>query len=224
MNFSIMKALIFKDWYLQRWWVLSSVVVGGLALFLLGNGGTGAFYTGSLLLPTVLISIGAQLAMGMVVNERKEKTLPFVLSLPVSPLEYASAKIIGIVLIFLVPFFACLFGTVMVILGREAIPDGLVPFSVIMLSEIFVTSAIILAVAIITESQGWTIGAIVFGNLAFNGMLYLVTHIPEIKDTMSSATVVWTPPALLLLMGEVVCVFFIIVFTFFFQSRKKDFL
>ncbi len=224
MNFNMIKRLIYKDWYLQRWPVVASLGGGAVALFLIGNGGSGAFYTGSLLLLTILVSIGAQLVMANVVNERKEQTLPFVLSLPISPLEYTAAKILGVALIFLVPFVGCLVGTVLVILGRQAIPDGLIPFTVIVLSEITVSTTFILGVAIITESQGWTIGAIVVGNLALNGILFVAANIPEIGKPMSGEVVVWSPPALGLLGLELLAIAVILCLTFALQSRKREFI
>lgn len=224
MNFTLIKRLMFKDWYLQRWPVVASLGGGAVALFLIGNGGTGAFYTGSLLLLTVLVSIGGQLVMANVVNERKEQTLPFVLSLPISHLEYTISKILGVGLLFLVPFLACLLGTVLVILGREAIPDGLVPFSVIVLTEIAVSTAFILAVALVTESQGWTIAAIVVGNLCLNGILYITAHIPEIGNSMSGTAVAWSPAAVGMILLEVLAIGMIFVVTLALESRKKEFI
>ena len=63
-----------------------------VALLLVSNGGEGSFYAGCILLFTVLISLGIHLAMLTVVEERTQQTLPFVMSLPISPRDYTVAK------------------------------------------------------------------------------------------------------------------------------------
>jgi hypothetical protein len=48
-------------------------------------------------------------------------------------------------------------GTIAVIGGRSAVPDGLIPFSTVILTEIFTAYVIVLAVAIVSESMAWTV-------------------------------------------------------------------
>src|ERR1700678_1720248 len=95
MNYSMIRILILKDWYLQRWSVLASLLGGLIALGIVCLGGNAAFMVGLVLLITALIAVGAQLAVTTMVNERKEQTLPFVMSLPISYREYTSAKLLG---------------------------------------------------------------------------------------------------------------------------------
>ena len=103
MNYSMVKLLILKDWYLQRWMILGSLVAGALALAITVSSRKAAFFLGIILLVTVLVAVGAQLAIATVVNERKEQTLAFVMSMPISSREYTTAKILANLLIFLVP-------------------------------------------------------------------------------------------------------------------------
>ena len=100
MNTSRVKRLILKDWYFNRGAIAAYVVVGLLSLLAIGLGGEGGFYGGSILLITVLISIGIHLVMITVIHERTEQTLPFVMTLPVSAKEYTTAKILANMLIF----------------------------------------------------------------------------------------------------------------------------
>lgn len=215
--------LIFKDWYFLRWPILAYVVAGVIALILIGMGSEGPFFAGNILLLTVLITVGIHLPMATVVEERKDQTLPFVMSLPISAKEYTTAKVLANLLIFLVPWTAMLIGTIAVIAGRTAIPDGLIPFAAIVLVEILASSCLILAVALVSESQVWAIGAIVFGNLFFQGFLYYVSHIPSIADAMKGERVVWGSAEIMLLVGEVAVIGLILGLTFFLQSRKTDF-
>ncbi len=224
MDSKMIRRLVLKDWYFQRKAMLVYLAAGALALALVANSGEGSFFAGSILLITVLITVGIHLAMATVVEERKDQTLAFVMSLPVSAKEYTTAKILANLLIFLFPWLALLVGSFAVIASRTALPDGLIPFTAIVLLEIFASSVLILSVALVSESQNWTIGAIVFGNLFFQGFLYFVSHLPDIAQTMNGPRIVWSPAAINLLVAELTAIALLVGLTFWLQSRKTDFL
>ena len=111
MNYAIVKELVLKDWYLQRWVIMASLVGVVATLGIIATGGKVAFLLGLILLIMVIISIGAQMAVATIVTERKEQTLPFVMSLPISYREYTASKIWGNLLIFLVPWLTMVLGS-----------------------------------------------------------------------------------------------------------------
>jgi ABC-type transport system involved in multi-copper enzyme maturation permease subunit len=206
----MVQRLILKDWYFNRRGIAGYLIAGALALAMVGFGNEIAFNAGSILLITVLITVGIHLTMATVINERSEHTLPFVMSLPISAMEYTTAKILANLLIFLIPWTTMLIAAVAVIASRATVPDGLIPFVVIILTEILVSSCLLMAVALVTESQGWTIGAIVFGNLFFQAFLYYVSHIPSIAQAITADSLA---DAIVGLLG----------LTFWLQARKTDF-
>jgi ABC-type transport system involved in multi-copper enzyme maturation permease subunit len=220
----MVQRLIVKDWYLLRWAIAGYLAAGAVGLFLLDHGGEEAFYAGCILLITVLIAVGMHLAMATVVLERTEQTLPFVMSLPISPTEYTTAKILANLLIFLVPWLALLLGAIAVIAGRAGVPDGLIPFVTVVLGEIFTSYALLLAVAVVSESQAWTIGTTVVGNLGFQAFLYYVSHLPGMAAANAGPTAVWSASILTILAVEAVTIVAAIGITFWLQGRKKDFL
>jgi ABC-2 type transport system permease protein len=226
MNLYMVKRLILKDWYLQRWAILGALAAGAITLVIIASGGKAAFILGLIAFVTVLIATGAQLAMATIVMERKEQTLSFVMSLPISYREYTAAKILGNLLIFLIPWIALVFSSFALIALAPApgIPHGLVPYVALMSVEILMSTCLIAVVALITESQGWTIGAIMVGNLTLNGFGYYFAHIPSIAKGMGSPTVQWSPAASALLLAEFATIALMLGLTFFFQARKKDFL
>jgi len=224
MNFSMIKVLMLKDWYLQRWGILGSLLGGMVALGIVCLGGNAAFMIGLILLITSLITIGAQLAVAMVVNERKEQTLPFVMSLPISYREYTTSKVLGTLLIFLVPWLVLVLGSLALFAIPGGVPHGLLPFTVIMSVEILVGTCLIISVAIVTESQAWTVGAIMVGNIALNIVGYLVAHVAGIAKGMGGHEVMWSSAATTLLLAEFGTIALLLGLTFFLQSRKKDFL
>jgi ABC-type transport system involved in multi-copper enzyme maturation permease subunit len=107
MNYSMVKSLIFKDWYFQRRSILLSLAGGVVSLGIVALGGKAGFFIGFVFLISIIITIAATLVMNTLVGERENQTLAFVMSLPISYLEYTTAKILGNLLIF-VPFWLTL--------------------------------------------------------------------------------------------------------------------
>ena len=223
MNYAMVKRLILKDWYLQRWAILASLAGVVATLGIIATGGKVAFLLGLILLITVIIPIGAQMAVSTIVTERKEQTLPFVMSLPISYREYTASKIWGNLLIFLVPWLTMVLGSFGLLLLSPS-SRGLLPYAAIMSTEILLSTCLILAVALITESQGWTVAAIMAGNLAVNGIGYVVAHIADIAKGMWGSTIQWSGAASAVLLAEFTTIALLLGLTFFVQAKKNDFL
>ncbi len=224
MTSGIVQHLVRKDWFLNRNMVAICLALGATALIAVGFGGTGAFYTGAVLLIAVVMGLGIYLAIATVINERKDQTLPFIMSLPISAREYTTAKVLANLLIFLVPWTALIIGTFVVILGRSNVPDGLLPIAVLMFAELFASYCLILAVALVSESEGWTVVVMILCNLLFNYFLYYASHLDGIAPHMAGPTPVWNAPVGWLLAGLVATIGLLLATTFFLQGRKTDFL
>lgn len=224
MNLSMVARLIVKDWYFERWVIRGAMIAGAATLAWVAMGGMLAWIMGIIMIVTVMIGIGAQLAIASIVYERKDQTLAFVMSLPISYREYTASKVVGNLLIFLTPWLALVAGTFAVILYSKNAAHGLLPFAAIMAVEILASSCLVAATAVVTESQGWTIGAILVGNLAVNAIGYWAAHVPEIAAVMKGTSVAWPTVASEFLLGEFVFIALVMAITFFLQSRKRDFL
>ncbi|GEM46001.1 hypothetical protein [Deinococcus cellulosilyticus] len=224
MNSPMVTRLILKDWSFHRWTILIYLLGGAFSLVLLSSGNQLTFSAGGILLITLLISLGIHLVMATVIQERSEHTLTFVMGLPISSREYSVAKILANLLIFLVPFLTLLLGTLAAIASRPELPDGLVPFAVVILLELFVNYCLLLTVALTTESQNWTIVTIVVGNLAFQAFLYLVANRSSMAGTLSGSEIIWDQTALTLLGTELLLAAGLMVLTLIIQNRKKDFI
>lgn len=223
MNAAMVKRLVLKDWYFQRYALIGAVAGGALSLWLIGLGSGAAFYFGTILLLTLLITVGFYLAFATVVREREHQTLVFVMTLPITPAEYTMAKVLANLLIFMVPWTVLVLGTWLVI-SVTAIPEGLLPFAVLVFVQMLAGYVLALAAAIITETQGWVVVALIAANLFFQFFLYSVSHIKAIADNMKAATTSWTEPALLVLLAQVVAIVGMLALTFYVQGRKKDFI
>ena len=225
MNIAMVRLLIWKDWYLNRAAILASLIAGvtTLALVAASHVSDIIMIFSMIVVVTILIGMGA-IVMASAVRERKDQTLPFVMSLPISYVEYTTAKIVGSLLIFLVLWTAMLADMVATILLVPGFPHGLIPFVVIMSVEILMSTCLITAVAVTTESQGWMVGIAQVGALSLNGIGWWIVRFPEIGGAMRSATVRWSGTATALITAELAAIALMIAITFIVQARKRDFI
>jgi ABC-2 type transport system permease protein len=225
MNIAMVMRLIWKDWYLNRMGILVSLIGGVVTLALVAamHGSQIALMLGVIVVVSILIGMGA-IVMISAANERRQQTLPFVMSLPISFWDYTTAKIVGGMLIFLVLLVALVADIIATILLTRGIPHGVIPFVMIMAVEILMSTCLITAVSVTTESHGWTVGAAQVGALSLNGIGWSIVRLPEIGGAMRSATVRWSGTATALLTAELAAIALMIAITFFIQARKKDFI
>lgn len=224
MSTAMVMRLIWKDWYLNRAGILVSLIGGIVTLGAVAaaHGSQIAVILGLIIVVTILIGMGA-LVMTSAVTERKQQTLPFVMSLPISYWEYTTAKIVGSLLIFLVLWTAMLGDMLATILLAPGFAHGLIPFVVIMSVEILMSTCLVTAVAVTTESQGWTVGAAQLGALSLNGIGWWIARFPDIGGRMTGTTIRWSSTATTVLAAELAAIALMIAIAFFVQSRKKDF-
>jgi ABC-2 type transport system permease protein len=224
MNMAIVKQLIWKDWYLNRAGILVSLI-GGMAtlgVVAAARGAQIAVILGVIVVVTILIGMGSMVMMSPAM-ERKAQTLPFVMSLPINYLEYTTAKIVGCLLIFLVLWTGLVVDVAATIWLAPGFPHGLIPFALIMSVEILMSTCLVTSVAVITESQNWTVGITQLGVLSLNGLGWWFASLPGMRGTLTSATIRWSGTATVLLTAEIAAIALMIAITFFVQARKKDF-
>jgi ABC-2 type transport system permease protein len=225
MNIAMVCRLIWKDWYLNKVGILASLIggVATLALVAAMHVSQVALIAGMIVLVTILIGMGA-VVMISAASERRQLTLPFVMSLPISYRDYTISKIVGGMLIFLALWVPLVAAAVATILLTSGIPHGMVPFMLIMAVEILMSTCLITVVAVTTESHGWTVAAAQVGAISLNGIGWSIVRLPEIGGLMRSATVRWSGTATALLMAELALIVLMLAFTFLVQARKRDFI
>jgi ABC-2 type transport system permease protein len=173
MNARTVLRLARKDISLLRWPFLLYVVLGAVAVGLSGIDERAVRSLGLTLAANVLIATCFHLVLSNVLGERRDRTLAFTLSLPVSPREIVAGKLVSSVAMYLacgilattalvhlapVDVFAAMaadgrgfFGH----LGGWAAYFGLV------LGGLLAGFAVVLATAIVSESHGWTMASAV---------------------------------------------------------------
>src|SRR6202041_1828744 len=97
-------------WRLNRVQILICIAAGAAALILTQLGGEGPMLIGTVWFFIALILVGTMLPITAIVNERKKQNLAFLMSLPISSLQYTTGKLVSTVGMFLVPWLALVTG------------------------------------------------------------------------------------------------------------------
>jgi ABC-2 type transport system permease protein len=223
MNGSVIQALILKDWRLHRTHILLSLAGAALALAVLQWRNETAFLLGTVWFFISLIVLGSMLPVSNVINERKKQSLVFLMSLPLSPVQYATSKLVSTIGMFLVPWMALVVAGSTLILIRSDIPNGVVPVMLILFGLPLVGFCVIAGAALISESEGWTIAATVACNSTYGLSWYFIIREPAINTVLKSPVPVWSPLVLMILAGEAAAVVLILGLTAYLQSRKREF-
>ena len=222
LNTPVIRLLVVKDWQLFRKQLAFYVLAGFVALGFLGMAKPWAFYVGSLILLVVLVSAACFSISTSLVTERKEQTLAFVMSLPVSPADFIVSKLIGNLLTFLVPFAVILAGTLGVVLFTP-LPDGLFVYALLIFAWILFGYSISLAVVMSVESEGWGLFAMIGSMVLINPYIMGLGQLEAINTYTSKDAVVWTWQTVAIMCTLATLAVAVIGFTGWRQARKPAF-
>jgi hypothetical protein len=219
---SIVGHLIRKDLRLHRLQIAITIAAGLVALAVLQRGGEVAFVLGSTWYFVAIIVLSSMLPIATIVNERKKQTITFLMSLPLSSLQYTTAKLVSSLLMFLTPWLMLLASAVVLVMTRNV--GGLIPMLLILAILPVVGFSFILGTALVSESEGWAIASTVICNSSYGVAWYLLSRVPSLTANWNGKIAAWNPAVLRVLAGELGLVALIITLTFFLQSRKRDFI
>jgi len=221
---SVIGHLILKDWRLNRPLISLCIGVGLIALVIALYAGGVARLLGSVWFFVSLCILGSMLPASAILNERKKQTLAFVMSLPVSSVQYTIAKALSTSAMFLVPWLTLLVSALILIETRHAIPHGIIPVLLILAMLPLVAFCLISAAALVGESEGWLIGVSILCNSSYWFVWYLLARTPSLSANWAGPVAVWNTAAITVLSVELGSIAFIVGLTFFFQSRKRNFI
>lgn len=222
LNIPLIKILVKKDWYLTRKFM--ALYMGG-SIFSLTfiSVGEWQFVMGVTLLMSMVIGMANHLVSLTILNERKEQTLPFIMTLPITPTDYAVAKLIANKSLFFIPWLAILIMTIGVF-KFTAVPDGLIPLSIILCSYFLLSYCVVWAVGMTVETEGIVILVMVVMNCLIGPLIYILGAIPEISSHFKSATQVWNSTSAGVLALEFCLIIVSLAVAFYLQARKRTFL
>lgn len=210
MTDSIVARLVAKDLAFNRAFIVGGTVAGLAAILLMGV----SQLIGMITYVTVVVVLGVFLGIVGITRERAEKSALFVLSLPVSTLQYTAAKVIGALISFLVPWTVLLFTVLAFAWTGSTSSDG-VPFFVSLMTLLLTNFVLLVTVGVMTTSERWVASAIILTNLSVP--LFFSRSSPE------DMPVGWAPGMLIGFAIETLIVLLCLGLLFYTQSTRKDF-
>jgi ABC-type transport system involved in multi-copper enzyme maturation permease subunit len=217
------RKLIAKEFYLHRWLIIGSTVAG-LAGLLIAAEGKVRFNIGMLMWLTTIVAFGIVLAMFAIANERKERTLQFVLSLPLSHGDYVRIKVVGLLLCFLVPWFILSAGAVTLIAVMPNLPNGLMPYAVLLCGFFLANYSLVLCSALHTASEGLMTLVIITTNMGITLFIFMVGALPSLNDHLFGPAPVWNSTFWTVLGVEAATLVVTLSLPYFVAARRRDFI
>jgi ABC-type transport system involved in multi-copper enzyme maturation permease subunit len=223
---TIVGRLIAKDLFLYRGLILGALVAGIFSLFVShwseGDNETSGLNLGFILFLTTVVAFGVTLPMYSILRERQDRSQLFVLSLPVSPAQYAIAKVGAAVLAFLAPWLVLTLGVVAVTLATGA-PDGAMPFFVALMTFLLFNFCLLTAISVVTQSELAAVVGILLTNVSVSIFIVRVAGLPGVAGRQRDAEATWSPAILTVLAVEAVAILLALGLAFYLPSRRKDF-
>jgi ABC-2 type transport system permease protein len=219
----VARRLIAKELHVYRWLIVGAVAAIVVSLLVCSLGKTG-FSIGSLTWLTTIIALGVMLALYGIMNERKEQSLPFVLSLPLSIADYVRAKMLGLALCFLVVWLTASVGALLLIFSVDSIPDGLAPYTVLLSVFMLANFSVVLCGTLHAQSEAMTSAIIIVTNMGVSIFMFTIGPLPGIQKSMLQAVPVWNSTFWTVLVCELVVLAIAFAIPFFVAARRRDFL
>ena len=220
---AMVRKLIAKDWQVYQKQLAGFVAGLLLALGLVGMGTPLLASAGALLLLVLLLVVGSYAIQSSVMAERKEQTQPFVMSLPVTPMDVFWGKLLANLAIFLVPFLLVSGGLLALVLSTPR-ADGAVPWLVVVALFMLANFCVSLCVVIAVDSEGWNVFAMLALMTLIGPFLYWVSQMRGIREHLAGNVIVWSPQVLGLVGGELAVIGIAIFAASWLHARKASFL
>lgn len=222
MSRSIVWQLVAKDLRLAGPLLAGSLLVGVLSLAVLPWSGI-AFFVGGSMFVVTLILLNVMLVGSSLIGERKEKIRVFMLSMPVSTTQYSVSKLLSSLIAYAVPAMVLMLAAI-VLLVATPLPDGFIPLVVATSVHCLLYFSVYLALALVTDSQGWMITVVVCGNVSISFLIPGLINLTSMNGTLGTEAVVWGADVVALIAVELALAAAALAISFIVNSRKTEFL
>lgn len=221
MKRSVFWALVRKDLYVLRGFMILTIVVGLAALFSMRFGRVG-FAVGGILFLTANVAGGIFIAMYSLLTERKEQSNLFALSLPISGFKYDLAKLVSGYLSYGIPWMVL---TVVGLAGfftpGAAAERGMFVYGLVLQLFVLALFSFVLLWLFIVASEVLAGVAILISNICFS--LFMVTlNQPAVTKPLRTPEIVWTPFTSWTLAGELAVIALSLGLALLAMSRRRD--
>jgi hypothetical protein len=212
---------VLKDLRLARPFVVGTFAAGVLSLAI-SPWSKLAFFVGGSVFVVVLVLLNVMLVSMSVINDRKEKTRLFFLSMPVSTTQYHATKLLSSLIAYVVPAVVLTLAA-LALFAATPLPDGFIPVILALAVHCLLYFCVFLAEALITDSPGWMTTVIVGGNVSVSFVIPYLLNLSSQQATLSTETAVWGTDVVVFIAIELVLCVAALVISFIANSRKTEF-
>lgn len=216
----VKRKLIAKELYVNRGLIIGATLAGLMSILVAASGKIG-FNIGALTWLTTTIALGVMLAVYGVMNERKEHSLLFVMSLPLSISDYVHAKMLGLLLCYFVPWLLSSAAALALVLGNAR---GLAPFTVLLCIYLLANFAVVLCGALHATSEAMVSAVIIVTNAGVSLYMFVVGALPGLHDHMNGAAPIWNSTFWTVLAVELGVLGLAFILPFILAARRRDFI
>jgi len=217
------RKLIARELHMHRWIIGGTLFAGLAALGLVARGGHVNFNIGFLIWLTTIVAFGVVVAMFGIATERKERVMNWVLSLPIAHGDYVRIKVLALLLCFFVVWFVLSAAAVGLVIAMADLPDGLLPFTVLLCAFLLGNYSFVVCSALHLHSEGPMTLVIVVHNIAITLFMFAVTAIADISRHMQGPVPVWNAAFWTVLAVEAAVFLILFSLPFLIAARRRDF-
>jgi hypothetical protein len=216
----VVRQLVLKDLRLNLPIMLMMVGAGVLALALMYAGRAG-YAVGGILFITANLAGGIFIGMYCIMQERKDQSTLFALSLPVTANQLDSVKLLTALLVYGLPWLALTLAVFTSVLLFSP-PDGSVIYSLLIQGCAFAISSAYFSVLATSRSEAVVGFCILVLNMGFS--LFIVTFSqPALRDPLQTDRIVVPDYAALTLAIELLVIVAAPLIAVFVLSRRRDY-
>jgi ABC-2 type transport system permease protein len=217
------RKLIARELHMHRWMIGGSLLAGLAGLGLVVRGGTLNFNIGFLIWLTTIVAFGVVVAMFGIATERKERVMNWVLSLPMAHGDYVRTKMLALLLCFLVVWFVLGAAALGLVLALPGLPDGLLPFAVLLMAFLLGNYSFVVCSALHAHSEGAMTVVIIVHNIAISLFMFVVAAIDDISRHMQGPVPVWNGAFWIVLASVLATSVLLFSLPFLVAARRRDF-
>ena len=220
---SVTRKLIVKELHVNRLLIAIGAAAGIVSPLVAALGKTG-FNIGALTWLSSIIGMGVILSLYGIMNERKEHSLEFIMSLPLSVADYVRAKMIGLALCFFITWSVSMVAALVLVFARESIPDGIAVYLVLLGVFMLANFGVVLCGTMFARNEGTTTLLIIVTNMGVTLFMFIVAPMPGIREFMWVAAPVWNSTFWAVLACELAVLVIAFTLPLLVVARRRDFL
>ncbi len=220
---TLSRKLVAREFYMHRWLTTGCIIAGLGGLAIVTRGGIVNFNVGFVVWLTSIAAFGAVVAMFGIANERKERVLNWVLSLPVAPSDYVRIKVVALLLCFGAAWLVLSAAAIGLIAVNPDLPDGLLPFAVLLCVFLLINYSFVVCSALHARSEGLMTIVIIVHNIAITFFIFAVGTIDDLNRNLQGPVAVWNSAFWTVLAVELAVLLLILSLPFLVAARRRDF-